>query len=327
MSPKNAKLVWLDETDSTAYGQALGTDVTLVVTNRAMLHNAKRQVREVVNAIDQTCSRFRSDSEVSRLNARGGATVKISGLLVTAVSEALRMAEITDGDVDPTLGAAIRALGYDRDFKLLHRAAGHEAKDSRVTNPGNPSANWRSIDFRPEKGTVVIPRGVELDLGATAKALGADLAAEKVIQSWPDGGVLVSLGGDVAMAGQCPAGGWVVGVDMESSTPSNSVTERVAVSGGGVASSSTQIRTWERNGARMHHILDPRTGLPAGSPFKLVTVIARSCVDANAASTAAVVRGEAILYWLRERQLPARLERRDGSVVRVAGWPEERTAA
>jgi thiamine biosynthesis lipoprotein len=100
----------------------------------------------------------------------------------------------------------------------------------------------------------------------------------------------------------------------------------VHLTGGGLATSSTTVRRWRRGNVDLHHIVDPRTGLPARTCWRTVTVGAGSCVDANAAATAAIVWGEPAPGWLAGRGLPARLVRACGSVVTVGGWPAEGAA-
>jgi thiamine biosynthesis lipoprotein len=97
--------------------------------------------------------------------------------------------------------------------------------------------------------------------------------------------------------------------------------------GGGLATSSTAVRRWRRGGTAYHHVLDPRTGLPAEPVWRTVTVTAATCVDANTASTAAIVRGRPALGWLARLGLPSRLVGADGAVRRVAGWPADREDA
>ena len=166
----------------------------------------------------------------------------------------------------------------------------------------------------------MIPRGVELDLGATAKALAADLAAAAAHKA-VGGGVLVSLGGDIAVAGDAPPGGWLVQASEDSAAPLAETAETVGIASGGVASSGTAVRRWLRGGVELHHIIDPATGLPAESCWRSATVVAGSCVDANIASTGAIVMSEKAVPWLVLNRMAARLVRRDGSVDRIAGWP------
>jgi thiamine biosynthesis lipoprotein len=166
-----------------------------------------------------------------------------------------------------------------------------------------------------------VPRGVELDLGATAKALASDLAAAAALEAAGGGGVLVSLGGDIAVAGDPPPGGWIVQVSEDSGEPIAPDHETVAITAGGMATSSTTVRRWTRGGVVLHHIIDPATGLPATGPWRTATVVAAGCVDANIASTAAIVMGAPASGWLEAAGLPARLVDRAGAIHRTAGWP------
>ena len=171
---------------------------------------------------------------------------------------------------------------------------------------------------------MTVPDGVLVDLGATAKALAADRAAAKIAAA-TGCGVLVNLGGDISVAGPPRRrAGWSASPTMRTSTPRRRVSlprQLVTIRDGGLATSSVLGRAWRRGGVWLHHIIDPRTGEPARSCWRTATVAAATCVDANVASTAAILRGEQAVGWLRRLRLPARLVRHDGSVVRVAGWP------
>jgi thiamine biosynthesis lipoprotein len=162
---------------------------------------------------------------------------------------------------------------------------------------------------------------VELDLGATAKALAADRAVRSVHEA-TGVGALVSLGGDIAVAGEPPGQGWPVRIADDSAAPLDSAGPSVLLTAGGLATSGTAVRRWKTSAGELHHLVDPRTGRPAASFWRTATVTAASCVDANTASTAAVVLGEEALRWLATIGLPARLVRYDDAVSRVAGWPE-----
>ena len=231
---------------------------------------------------------------------------------------ALTAARLTDGDVDPTCGQALVNLGYDRDFGSARRDTGV------LTRPPVPGGGWRGIILDAARGEVTVPDGVLVDLGATAKALAADRAAAKIAAA-TGCGVLVNLGGDISVAGESPAEGWLVGVaddaSFDTTTASVAARQLVTIRDGGLATSSVLGRAWRRGGAVLHHIIDPRTGEPARTCWRTATVAAATCVDANVASTAAILRGEHAVGWLRRLGLPARLVRHDGSVERVAGWP------
>ena len=296
--------------------RALGTGVRVVVTAAPLLGAAKAAVDATLLDIDAACSRFREDSELTRLNARPGSETIVSPLLARALSEGLRGARLTHGDVDPTVGTALRLAGYDADFAALPRDG------AALTLTVRPVPGWRTVHLNTVTRSVSFPPGVEIDLGATAKALAADLAAAAALAAMRgDGGVLVSLGGDIALAGEPPPGGWDVQVSDDSNDLVDPAAERIVVQGGAVASSSTRVRRWRRGGVELHHIIDPRTGCPVDSPWRLATVVADTCVDANIASTAAIVRGAAAPEWLERQGLPARLVGVAGDVVRVGGWP------
>jgi thiamine biosynthesis lipoprotein len=186
--------------------------------------------------------------------------------------------------------------------------------------------------FDAHARTVRVPPGVELDLGSTGKGLAADLAAaaaltaSAAVASGATGhetGVLVSLGGDIATAGRVPDGGWRILLAEDSNAPSDGEGEVVAIQRGAVATSSTTVRRWgAAGGVTAHHIIDPRTGLPADTPWRTATIVAATCEEANAASTAAIVLGAAAPAWIEAAGLPARLVANDGSVVRLGGWPD-----
>ena len=296
--------------------RALGTTAVVVVVEPGGLAAALAALKRELDAIDVACSRFRDDSELARVNASAGWAVRVGPLLLEALRVALRASDATGGIVSPTLGRSLRLAGYDRDFRLvaLRDADTFEARFEAIA----PA----SVELDEERGTVRVPPGVELDLGATAKALAADRGARAAYGA-AGCGVLVALGGDIAVAGEAPPGGWSVRIADDHAAPLDGDGPTVALAGGGLASSGTTVRRWRSGDAELHHIVDPRSGRPADTPWRTVSVAAASCVDANVASTAAVVLGETAPSWLAERRLPARLVARDGRTVRVAGWPEE----
>jgi len=212
---------------------------------------------------------------------------------------ALAAATDTDGLVDPTLGAALAEAGYDRDFAALP-ADGPRPSLPHPTAP-EPS-RWSGVRVDDAAGTVLVPTGCRLDLGATAKSQGADLAAA-TLSGRLGVGVLVSLGGDVAVAGSAPPGGWPVRTATSSAgTDRADAGETVLLSGGGLATSSPGARSWRAGGQPQHHIIDPSTARPA--------------------ATAAVVLGKHAPGWLAGTALPARLVDDAGVVHRLNGWPE-----
>ncbi len=296
--------------------EALGTTAQVIVDDAGALPFALAVAKTELDAIDRACSRFRDDSELSRLNRSCGHTVAVGPVLLEALETGLRAAEVTGGDVDLTVGRALRGLGWDLDFSVV--VSRREPRTIEVV----PACGWRSIRVDRSRGTARVPRGMSVDLGATAKALAADRCASAIAEA-TGVGVLVNLGGDIAVGGRTPRAGWPVLVADNHRTTSASDGQTIAVFDGGLATSSTTVRRWRAGGAERHHIVDPRTGSPADPVWRTVSVSAASCVDANIASTAAVVRGDSALSWLEALGLPARLVRVDGAVACTSAWPAE----
>jgi FAD:protein FMN transferase len=293
-----------------------GTTATLVLTDPAAITAARSLVDAELARIDVACSRFRPDSELSRLNAAGGAPTRVSELFAEALGVALRAAAATSGDVDPTCGRALIDLGYDRDFAEISPSS------ARIPALPAPVPGWHRIGFDPARRLVKLPAGILLDLGATAKAWAADRCAEQVTGALGCG-VLVSLGGDVAVAGPAPDEGWQIRVTDDHAAPASAPGQTVTIRSGGLATSTTTVRAWSRGDGSVHHIVDPATGESARSCWRTVSVAAATCVDANTASTAAIIRDAAAPQWLESLGLPSRLVRPDGSVVTIAGWPPD----
>jgi thiamine biosynthesis lipoprotein len=310
--------------------RALGMLIQLGVTDPAKLAPARELLEDDLAALDLACSRFRPDSELVAVgNAARGAlgpvTVPVSPLLAEAVEVSLRAAELTDGDVDPTVGGVMAALGYDRDFAELQGAT-----TARRTGAGPATVGvrtipgWRSVSVDVAAGKLTVPAGVQLDLGATVKGWAADCSAAKIADRLGCG-VLVSLGGDTAAAGPPPnEAGWPIRVQDTTlpleDTP-DGPSQVVSIRSGGLATSSTAARRWHHGGDVLHHILDPRTGLPAAPVWRTVSVAAATCADANTAATAAIIRGDRAPGWLTSLNLPARLVSVEGAITTVAGWP------
>jgi thiamine biosynthesis lipoprotein len=306
------------------------TRARIVVGRPEALSAAYERTVALLSDVDRAASRFRDDSEIAALEAAAGAQTRVSALLGELLAASLEAARETDGDVDPCLAHSMRELGYDRDFALLPgleagrlpmpslRPASSEALATDgghqvlVTRP----LGWR--DVRLGDGTVTVPAGLGLDLGATAKAFASDLVAATVTAELGTG-ILVSLGGDIATAGPGPDGGWRILVSDGPGQPEASI---ALPAGSAVATSSTIRRRWTHAGQQVHHILDPRTGRPAPPVWRTVTVAAHSCVRANTLTTAAVVRGHRAPAWLRSQGVAARLVAEDGTVARLGGWPE-----
>lgn len=287
-----------------------------VTVERGPLDRAERLVRDLMDDVARAASRFRDDAELVRVAHHAGRLVPVSQLAVDLVDAALQAAERTDGAVDPTLGARLAALGYDADIDAVRR----RPRGTDVTGPA--SSSWRDVRVHRVLRLVGVPAGVELDLGAVAKAWTADEAARRV-HAAGCGGVLVEIGGDLALAGR-PARPWQVDVAETRGGPGT----RIALGSGGLATSSTMARRWtSADGTDVHHLVDPSTGRPADGPWRTVSVWAPTALLANTLSTAAVVRGPAALGLLERDEVAARIVTADGSVEHVGSWPHEQAVA
>jgi FAD:protein FMN transferase len=319
----------------TATWQALGTSAVLRLAQHGDLQRAKVCVERELDAIDRACSRFRADSDLSRLNAAGGEPLEVDGVLIDALQVALRAARITEGAVDPCIGVAIALAGYDRDWSLMEqRMEGGVAAPGEAARPGagapaptvlrarRPAA-WRAIELDRARRLARLPAGVKLDLGATAKAWAADRAAQAAFRCTGTG-TLVALGGDVATAGPPPPEGWQIRVTDDHRSDAAAPGQTIAIHDGGLATSSVTVRRWTRAGVPMHHIIDPATAQPARGAWRTVSVAAASCTDANIASTASILLSDRAPAWLSAQGLPARLVTHDGGVRHVGDWPAQR---
>lgn len=305
---------------------ALGTYVYLATDAPRHLDAAERLTRSLLDQVDRTCSRFRTDSDLSRANAHPGEWTAVDPLLAAATSVALEAAAETDGLVDPCLGRSLVALGYDADLAVV-RGREPVGVGSVMTAPPRADA-WREVRVDLE-GAVRVPAGFSLDLGATAKAWASDLVARTVAVEL-DCQVVVSLGGDVRI--ETPPGSeatpWPIRV---TERPDELRGTHVWLAGGGLATSSVLARRWRTDAGEQHHLLDPRDGLPVGGPWRTATATGRTCVAANTATTAALVLGAGAEAWLTERAVTARLVGHDGRIATTGAWPldvltDERTS-
>ena len=310
-----------DDTVAVAERDALGTDARVAVWPPENLRAGCAAVDDVLGALDAQASRFRADSELSWLHRADGGRLPLrerlfllSDGLAEAVGVALAAARWTGGLADPTVGAALIALGYDRDFAAIGQVP-DEPRPAPVPAPG-----WELV--RLDGPLLRLPGNVQLDLGATAKGVGSDRAVRAVMSvTGHTGGVLVSLGGDIAVDGTPPRDGWPVTVADGPEQAGSPCSQLIRLTEGAVATSLVTCRRWRRGGQELHHIVDPRTGRPADGPWRTVSAAAATCADANAAATAAMVAGPHAEDWLASTGLPARLVRHDGQVHHLGGWP------
>jgi thiamine biosynthesis lipoprotein len=293
--------------------EAFGTTNSLVVTRPEVAQEAAQLALAHLAEVDRAVSRFRPDSEVSRLAARaerGPVDAFVTTTFTAYLMAALRAARLTGGLVDPTVGSALVATGYDVDITQM-RGRGIFRRTRIASVP-----RWHSVHLNPSARRVEVPRGTLLDLGASAKAHAADTVAAMVADSLP-GGFLVNLGGDIAVRGQPPRGGWSIGID----DASGHLLQVVTSEGQAIATSSTQRRAWLGDDGPHHHIIDPRTGRTAATVWAQVSCAGATCLEANAASTAAIILGEDAPEWIVSQGIPARLDSVDGRVVLTPGWP------
>lgn len=289
-----------------------GLSGSLATEREDQMANAVQRLWARLESFDVACNRFRDDSELSRLNARPGEIVHISETLELALDAALRAADATNGLCDPTVLPSLLALGYDRDFDEMVTCI--NPAPAPPVRPLGP----RAIHLDRDEHTAVIDDRGQLDLGASAKALVVDLVADDVATF---GGVVVELGGDVAVRGNGPQGPWAIGVS-DSLTITGSE-PRIALRHGGIATSSTTSRAWRAGDHVVNHIIDPRTGSCASGPYATASVTASDCVLANAFATAALLWNEEAAYHIAQAGWSARLVRTDGTVEFVGGWPED----
>jgi thiamine biosynthesis lipoprotein len=285
-----------------------GGQAVVSVSERSGLAAALAHVERTVAAFDLSCSSFREDSELARLNQSPQEDVVVSRLLFDAVREALRAARLTAGAVDPTVGQVLIAHGINP------RLSDHPVRIEPV--PG-----YLAVRLDESSQSIRLPAGAQLDLGATAKALAADRAAEAA-RAAAGCGVLVGLCGDIAVAGAAPKGGWAIRVT-DDHRRGDALGQTVAIQAGGLATSSVTVRRFGTGTESFSHLIDPGTGLPVAGPWRTVSVTAASCLDANIASTAAIVLGAEAVEWLETHQFAARLVSHDDTVTHVGGWPQE----
>jgi thiamine biosynthesis lipoprotein len=296
--------------------QIWGLSGTLVTEHDDQINFAQERLWHWLNEFDEACNRFKKGSEISRVNARAGETVAISATLELALSAALLAREATQGLCDPSVLPALLALGYDVDYDEL------KSRDDTTLADPVKGAGVNAFDLDRGEHTVTLTPGCQLDLGASAKALVADLIANDVA---PTGGVVVEVGGDVAVRGRGPQGLWAIG--LSDSLELDGKEPRVAIHDGGIATSSMTTRTWRASGQLVNHIVDPRTGSFAVGPYATATVSASSCVLANAFATASLLWGEDAAYHVAQAGWSGRFVRNDGSVEFVGGWPLDEVSA
>jgi len=266
---------------------AMGCEILVAGATRAQADEIER----LFARREQTFSRFVRGSELNRVNERAGRPMLLSADFAAMVEVALTAARQTQGRVDPTLGRALEAAGYDRDFAAL-------TDDPRRVGPAAPSALSR---VRLRGRVLGLPAGVKLDLNGVVKAQTVDDALALL-----DGDGYVSAGGDLAARGR-----------LSVALPGGETVELVL---GGLATSGSDRRRWRRGGALQHHLIDPSSGKPARSPWQQVTVCGRTCLGADVAAKAAFLLGREGPDWLDDNRLPGRFRTADGETITNESW-------
>jgi thiamine biosynthesis lipoprotein len=284
--------------------RGFGTTVGGWTTDPSQGERLAAFLRGWVEVVEAACSRFRDDSDISRANAGAGAAVAVSQTLLDATEAAIRMAKLTDGLCDPTLGGAVINAGYDRTFEAV------AAEGPGPDGPPQPGGAWRRLLIDREAATITVPAGYRLDLGGSAKGWAVDSALKalggSLLRENPEAGICISAGGDLAVTGTPPSQGWPITV-RERLDDGGEDDAEVFLTRGAVATSGATARRWQRGGVVGHHIIDPRTGRPGNSPWRLVTVFGDSCLLADAAASTAWLLGTAAEAWLSGLGLGARL--------------------
>ncbi len=299
----------LEIDEGRAQFNALGTTIEVMTADPDVLEDVVEHVRTRVAEVDLTFSRFRLDSELSHLEQGGSKPQRASALFLELLDLAYKATESTDGWFDPTVRDALEAHGYDRSIEQL------EAVGPGADRPYRPAGDWHLINYDRHRGLVELRDGVRLDFGGIGKGFAVDYALRTLSL---ESGVLVNAGGDLAVAGPPPEGGWICDVG---TTFDSEIEETIVLHEGAIATSGLGRRQWQRDGQRLHHLIDPRSGKPGSSPWRIVTVGARSCVAAEVAAKVAWLRGGSGPSWLHSIGLSGRFAGTGGSVVTVGDWP------
>ncbi len=291
---------------------AMGTTVVVLAPQQRMA-DAARLTRGLFEEWEQTLSRFRPESEVSRLSASDGRYVKLSPLLYRALATALDAARATQGVFDPTLRERMIQIGYDRSFERL----GAWIPAAIYEEPAATGA-WRAIRLDEARRMARLPRGVGLDFGGIGKGMAVDAALD-ALEAVGVTPALVNAGGDLAVRG-LPEGEarWTVAL------PGNGHAWAIGLERGALATSGVERRRWRQGEVERHHLIDPRTGDPARSGLWSVTAAAGSCARAEVAAKTALILGEERgVEFIEKIGLAALLARDDGAWRTAGAWPRE----
>lgn len=288
----------------------MGSDVSVIVVGDPARADA---AIDRLTDLEARWSRFREDSEVSRINRAAGQPVAVSPETVFLVRRAIDAWRLSAGFVDCTELHQVVAAGYDRSFELLPRDRPAPAASAHPLQLDGPA------DVEVTGGSVTIPATAGFDPGGIGKGLAADLVSAELLHDGADG-VCVNVGGDLRVRGVGPDGaGWTIAIDHPHR---NEPLALVGLTHGAVATSTTLCRSWRIAGRRAHHLIDPRTGRPSDSGVELASVIAAEGWQAEALAKAVLIRGGPYPFDLIDGSGADALVVDDGGVVTVSsGFP------
>jgi thiamine biosynthesis lipoprotein len=274
----------------------------------ATVDSSTQDATAILNALpaqfeawEQCLSRFRDDSELSRLNHSHGQWTPVSSTLWAVLMHSIWGARESNGLVTPTLLAALEAAGYDRSFDALQA-------DTQPRPVLNVKHSWRDIEVDAGRCAVRLPFDLRIDLGGVAKGWAAQEAARMLSKY---GTALVDAGGDIAVMG----GPLLIGI-ADPFVPEQSLAV-VSVANAAVATSGRDYRRWQVNGAWQHHIIDPRTLAPAQTDVLTASAIAPDADSAEvAAKTMLILGSERGLAWIEWRGWAALLALENGTQIR-----------
>jgi len=289
--------------------RAMGTTISMLLPENQVEMGAEI-VRTLFSEWEQALSRFLPESELTQLNEQAGTPVAVSDLLYDVLATALTAAQATDGVYDPALLDQLEQLGYDRTFDEL------PANRFDPIIPGEPGGRWHGIKVDPIRRQVTLPASIKLDFGGIAKGMAVDAVLESLYQSGISS-ALVNAGGDLAVLGLPPSSEqWLVAV------PGQKQYWTIPLHHGAIATSGIAHRYWRQGNILRHHILDPRTGLPAQSDLWSVTVVADRCEQAEVAAKVAFILGsKSGADFLRRQRIAGLLVHEDGTWETVEPWP------
>lgn len=255
---------------------------------------ALRRLPNWFEQVEEAVSRFKPDSELSKLNRSSGCTLQVSPLFLTLVEQALAAARKTGGIFDPTVLNALIQSGYDKSFGELVGVA-EDCENAKPVGLG-----YRGIKVDLPRSTVTLPPGLGLDFGGIAKGWAVDQAME-YMQEWEgDTEICINAGGDLRL--HVPAGGTPWEVAVQNPFDREQDLGFIILSNGAVATSSVLKRRWQAKGRVLHHIIDPRLGQPAQSDIVAATVVAQTSAEAEVWSKTLCILGQEEGFALLARQ-------------------------